>query len=317
MDTMTAAQPRIVSLICSATEIVAALGHRDGLVGRSHECDFPPGVEALPALTEPRFDTGGTSADIDKRVKDILSAGLAVYDVDERRLQELAPDVIVTQDQCDVCAVSLADVEKAVRGWTGRDTRVVSLKPEKLADLWDDIGAVARAVGAEDQGARLVADLKNRMAVLSDRAQALGERPRTAIVEWIDPLMTGGNWMPELVNLAGGENLLSEAGKHSEWITWEALAAADPEVIVVSPCGYGIDRAASEMPSLEARPGWSDLSAVRNGRVAIADGHQFFNRPGPRLAESLEILAEILHPQAFDFGWKGRGWRAHPTGDRA
>ncbi len=311
---MTAAQPRIVSLICSATEIVAALGHRDGLVGRSHECDFPPGVEALPVLTEPRFDTGGTSADIDRRVKDILGAGLAVYDIDERQLQELAPDVIVTQDQCDVCAVSLADVEKAVCGWTGRDTRVVSLKPEKLADLWDDIGAVARAVGAEDKGARLVADLKERMADLSDKAQTLGERPRTAIIEWIDPLMTGGNWMPELVNLAGGENLLSEPGKHSEWITWEALADADPEVIVVSPCGYGIDRAASEMGSLEARPGWADLSAVRNGRVAIADGHHFFNRPGPRLAESLEILAEILHPDAFDFGWKGRGWVAPPAG---
>lgn len=314
---MAATQPRIVSLICSATEIVAALGHRDGLVGRSHECDYPPGVEALPVLTEPRFDTGGSSADIDRRVKDILGAGLAVYDVDEQRLHDLAPDIIVTQDQCDVCAVSLADVEKAVCGWTGRDTRVVSLKPEKLADLWDDIGAVARAVGSEDAGARLIADLKNRMAAIADRAQSLPARPRVAVIEWIDPLMTGGNWMPELVHLAGGENLLSEAGKHSEWITWEALAAADPEVIVVTPCGYGIERAAAEMGSLETRPGWAGLAAVRDGRVAIADGHQFFNRPGPRLAESLEILAEIVHPGEFDFGWKGRGWRPHETGGRA
>ncbi len=308
---MTAAQPRIVSLICSATEIVAALGHRDGLVGRSHECDYPPGVESLPALTAPRFDTGGVSADIDRRVKDIIGSGLAVYDVDEAQLHDLAPDVIVTQDQCDVCAVSLADVEAAVCGWTGRDTRIVSLKPEKLADVWDDIGAVARAVDATDAGARLIADLKERIATIAARAQALPERPRVAVIEWIDPLMTGGNWMPELVALAGGENLLSDPGKHSEWITWEALAAADPEVIVVTPCGYGIDRAAGEMPSLEARPGWAGLSAVRNGRVAIADGHQYFNRPGPRLVESLEILAEIVHPGDFDFGWKGRGWVPH------
>jgi iron complex transport system substrate-binding protein len=311
---MTATQPRIVSLICSATEIVAALGHRDGLVGRSHECDYPPGVEALPVLTAPRFDTGGASADIDRRVKDIVGSGLAVYDVDEQQLHDLAPDVIVTQDQCDVCAVSLADVEAAVCGWTGRDTRIVSLKPEKLADVWDDIGAVARAVGAEDNGARLIAELKERIATIAARAQALPDRPRVAVIEWIDPLMAGGNWMPELVALAGGANRLGEAGAHSDWITWAALAETDPEVIVVAPCGYDIDRAAAEMPSLEARPGWGDLSAVRNGRVAIADGHQFFNRPGPRLVESLEILAEIVHPDAFDFGWKGRGWRAH---DRA
>lgn len=304
-----AAQPRIVSLLCSATEIVAALGHRDGLVGRSHECDFPPGVEALPVLTAPRFAVDGSSAEIDRRVKDTVGAGLAVYDVDAARLRDLAPDVIVTQDQCDVCAVSLADVEAAVRGWTGRDTRIVSLKPERLADVWADIGAVARALGAEAVGARLIADLKERIAAIAGRAQALSERPRVAIVEWIEPLMTGGNWMPELVALAGGEAVVSAAGAPSAWVAWDALAAADPEVIVVAPCGFGIDRAAADLPVLAGQPGWGDVAAVRAGRVAVADGHQYFNRPGPRLVESLEMLAEIVHPEAFDFGWKGRGWR--------
>ena len=300
---------RIVSLICSATEIVSALGHRESLVGRSHECDFPPGVESLPPLTAPQFSLGGSSADIDGRVKHLLKDGLAVYRIDEDLLRDLKPDVIVTQDQCDVCAASLADVEAAVCQWTGIDTKVVSCKPEALDDIWTDIRNVAAAVGAEARAEQVITGLQERMAAIAGTAAALTRRPRVAMIEWIDPLMAAGNWMPTLVEMAGGINLFGEAGLHSPWLEWEALRAADPEVIVVLPCGFDMARSTAEMPALTARDGWQDLQAVRDRQVFITDGHQYFNRPGPRVAESLEILAEILHPGIFDFGWEGKGWR--------
>jgi iron complex transport system substrate-binding protein len=299
---------RVVSLIASATEIVCALGARGELVARSHECDFPHDVEDLPALTRPKLDTKRDSLSIDRDVKRLLEQGLAVYEVDADRLKALKPDVIVTQDQCEVCAVSLADVERAVCTWTDQATRIVSLRPDSLADAFRDFRNVAAALGRPESGEALVSDIERRMAAIAQKARGLGRRPRIACVEWIEPLMAGGNWVPELVEMAGGENLFGEAGKHSPWMTWEALAAADPDVILVLPCGFDIPRTAAEMGPLLQRAGWADLKAVREGQVYLADGNQYFNRPGPRLAESLEILAEILHPQAFPFGWEGRGW---------
>lgn len=299
---------RIVSLIASATEIVCALGARSELVARSHECDFPHDVESLPALTRPKLDTGRDSPSIDRDVKRLLEQGLAVYEVDADRLKALKPDVIVTQDQCEVCAVSLADVEQAVCTWTDQSARIVSLKPDSLADAFRDFRNVAAAIGRPDRGEALVGEIERRMQAIADKAAGLDRRPRIACIEWIDPLMAAGNWVPELVEKAGGENLFGEAGKHSPWMTWEALAAADPDVILVLPCGFDIPRTAAEMAPLVARPGWRELKAVRAGQVYLADGNQYFNRPGPRLAESLEILAEILHPQAFRFGWEGKGW---------
>ncbi|HEY7607908.1 MAG TPA: cobalamin-binding protein [Alphaproteobacteria bacterium] len=304
------ADPRIVSLIPSATEIVAALGFADRMVGRSHECDFPDGVEALPPLTEPKAKLEGSSAEVDRRVRDLIERGLAVYKVDAERLRQLDPDLIVTQDQCQICAASLADVEAATRGWTGRKVRIVSLNPMSLDDVWRDIGKLAQALGVAAEGARLIAGLKSRMQAIAVRAQRTGSRPRVALVEWIEPLMSGGNWMPTLVGMAGGENLFGTAGAHSPWLEWEALKSADPDAILVAPCGLGLDRIRAEMPVLAARPGWRNLAAVKAKRVFLADGHQFFNRPGPRLAESLEILAEILHPDLFDFGHRGRAWEA-------
>lgn len=299
--------PRIVSLIPSATEIVAALGFAADLVGRSHECDHPEGVAALPPLTAPKLPLDGDSGEIDRRVKRVLAEGLAVYRVDPEGLRALDPDVVVTQDQCQVCAASLAEVEAAMRDWTGRPVRVVSLNPMSLADAWADMARVAAALGVPDRGAELVGRLQARMARVAERA-AGRPRPRVAVVEWIEPLMAGGNWMPTLVELAGGENLFGAAGRHSPWLEWDALVAADPDAILVAPCGFPISRSRADVPRLAARPGWRDLKAVRAGRVAIADGNQFFNRPGPRLVESLEILAEFLHPAAFDFGHRGAGW---------
>jgi len=303
---MTRAQ-RIVSLIASATETACALGAGGRLVGRSHECDFPPEVAGLPALTAPKFEVAGTSAEIDARVKAIVRDGLSVYRVDGEALRALAPDVILTQDHCEVCAVSLADVEAATCTWTGRPVEIVSLRPNSLADIWADIARVARALGTEAAGERLVADLQARIAAV--RRQVAGRpRPRVAFIEWVEPLMAGGNWMPELIEAAGGHNLFGEAGNHSGWMDWEELAAADPDVILVGPCGYDLGRCLQELPLLEAKPGWAGMSAVRAGRVYFVDGNAYCNRPGPRLADTAELLAGMLHPGAVPPHGEGTAW---------
>lgn len=298
---------RIVSLIASATEIVCALGYRGQLVGRSHECDFPPSVSELPVCTEPKLRIDVSSREIDEQVKRILTEALSVYRVDAEQLRALRPDVVVTQSHCEVCAVSLRDVERALCDWVESRPQIVSLEPDSLDDVWRDIRRVATAFGAPARGEELVAELQQRMNAVQTAAAKLSQRqrPTVACIEWIDPLMAAGNWMPELVEMAGGVNLFGAAGKHSPWMTWEELRAKDPEVIVVLPCGFDIARSRQEMPALTQRPDWCELRAVRERRVYLADGNQYFNRPGPRLAESLEILAEILHPNAFSFGHRG------------
>lgn len=297
---------RVVSLIASSTEIVCALGCEHLLVGRSHECDFPPSVRQLPVLTTPKFDVEGSSRDIDARVKTIVADALSVYRVDPDALSAAHPDVVITQTQCEVCAVSQRDVEEAcqIMGW--RPT-IVSLTPNALADVWADIARVARALDVPDAGTALVSRLQARIAAIAERARPL-PRPTVACIEWIEPLMSAGNWMPELIDLAGGTSLFGEAGKHSPWMTFADLVARDPDFIFVLPCGFDIARTRREMPALTGLPGWSTLRAVQNGRVFLLDGNQYFNRPGPRLVESLEILAELLHPEAFSFGHRGTGW---------
>lgn len=300
---------RVVSLIASATEIVCALGSEKQLVGRSHECDYPPSVKRLPVCTEPKFNVEGTSYEIDQRVKAIVQEGLSVYRVDATRLHQLEPDVIVTQAHCEVCAASLRDVERAVCSWLRACPRIVALEPNALADVWDGIEEVAAALHAPERGAELVAGLRARMEAVAAKARALPERPTVACVEWVEPLMAAGNWMPELVEMAGGVNLFGEAGRHAPWLTWEQLCAEDPDVIVLLPCGYDLARTRQDVPLLAGRPEWPRLRAVREGRVLVTDGNQFFNRPGPRLAESLEMLAEMLHPGTFAFGHEGGGWQ--------
>jgi iron complex transport system substrate-binding protein len=300
---------RIVSLIPSGTEIVCALGFADRLVGRSHECDFPESVRRLPVCTEPKFAPDGTSYEIDQRVKAVLQEALSVYRVHADRLKELRPQVIVTQSQCEVCAVSLREVEAAVCQWLDSRPRIVSLEPSALAEVWADMGRVAEALGVPERGTELVRRLKQRLAAIAERARTLPEQPTVAGIEWIEPLMAAGNWMPELVEMAGGTNLFGVAGKHSPWLTWEEMLARDPEVIVVLPCGFNLKRSWEEMRGLTQKPEWSRLKAVRSRRVYLTDGNQYFNRPGPRLTESLEILAEVLHPAVFHFGHEGTGWQ--------
>jgi iron complex transport system substrate-binding protein len=290
---------RIVSLIASSTEIVCALGQGEQLVGRSHECDHPAWVKSLPSVTAPKFPTDGTSYEIDQRVKAIVQEGLAVYRVDAAALEALRPDVVITQSQCEVCAVSTKDVEAAVCQIIGSRPKIVSLEPNALDVIWRDIARVAEALGIPERGQTLTAELQGRMDAVAVRARTAASRPTVACIEWVEPLMAAGNWMPTLVELAGGTNLFGTAGKHSPWMTFDELAARDPEVIIVLPCGYDIARASQDLPFLQRQPRWSQLRAVKSGRVFVADGNQYFNRPGPRVVESLEILAELIHPELF------------------
>ena len=301
---------KIVSLLASATEIVSALGFEDALVARSHECDYPPSIEKLPVCTKVKLDTEISSREIDQRVRDIVAKGLSVYEVDAEMLRDLAPDLIVTQTQCEVCAVSERDLDDALGKWIGQRPKVISTTPFMLDDIWADIHRVAVAIGIPRTGEELAATLKARLTTLSARLDDPGDRPRVACIEWIDPLMAAGNWVPELVAMAGGNDLFGQPGKHSDWLEWETFIAADPEVIAVMPCGFDIARSRREIGALTAKPEWPELAAVRAGRVYLTDGNQYFNRPGPRLTDSLEILTEILHPDRFPPAHQGSGWEA-------
>ncbi len=285
---------RIVSLISSATEIVYALG--ETVVGRSHECDYPPQVLQLPCCTRSRIPVNGSSLEIDMLVKQSAEAAISIYEVFDEVLEQLQPTHILTQTQCEVCAVSLKDVERSVAARLESAPRIVPLQPNALGDIWEDVRRVAGSLAMAGRGETLVNDLQARMCVISARAKARPERPTVACIEWLAPLMAAGNWMPELVEMAGGVNLFGEAGKHSPWMTWEELQARDPDVIIAMPCGFDLARTEEEMYWLRENPAFAGLKAAKTGRVHAVDGNNFFNRPGPRVVESLEILAGLLHP---------------------
>jgi iron complex transport system substrate-binding protein len=287
---------RIVSLLPSSTEILCALALADRLVGVSHECDYPPEVVGLPVLTAPKLNPHGTSAEIDARVREIVQEGLSVYRINTEVLQTLQPDLIVTQDQCEVCAVSLPEVEEAVRCFLTPEVQVISLRPQRLSDIWDDIRRVAQATGQDTVAEKVLNGLKKRLWQVEQQTRHLS-RPRVACLEWLDPLMAGGNWIPELVEIAGGTYAFATAGTHSPPITWDVLAAYQPEVIIIMPCGFKIAQSQMDLPTLAAHPQWQLLPAVQSNRVFIVDGNAYYNRPGPRIVDSAEILAEILHPE--------------------
>ncbi len=283
---------RIASFIASATEIIHSLGLTDSLVGRSHECDFPPGIEHLPCCTRPRIEVTGSSLEIDRQVKASLTNALSIYEVLDDVLEQLQPTHILTQTQCEVCAVSLKDVERSVAMRLASRPKIVSLQPNCLADIWDDIRRVAGSLDMSQRGDRLTGELQTRMREIS--AGATTTRPTVACIEWLSPLMAAGNWVPELVEMAGGVNLFGAAGKHSPWMTWEALVASDPDIIIAMPCGFDEARTRAEMYWITERPEYAGLKAARTGQVHPVDGNQYFNRPGPRVVESLEILTTIL-----------------------
>ena len=293
---------RVASLLPSATEMVCALGMRDALVGVSHECDFPQDVVGLPVLTRSKVALAGRSGEIDRDVRAVLADALAVYDVLVEELERVRPDVIVTQDLCDVCAVSFADVERAVRRLTRPDVRIVNLHPTRLDDVLQDVRRVGEALDRTQAADGLVASLGARLDELAARAALLPTRPHVLTIEWIDPVMIGGTWMPELVAIAGGTALVTRPGDHAPTLDESALAGLDPapDVVLVKPCGFPLARTFREADALRALLAAMPWPAVHEGRVFVADGNAYFNRPGPRLVESLEILAAAVHPTEFE-----------------
>ncbi|MGB5810747.1 MAG: ABC transporter substrate-binding protein [Polyangiales bacterium] len=288
---------RVVSLLPSATEIVCALGAAEELVGVSHECDFPEHVRGLPVVTGSRVEDTGSSRGIDDAVRAVVESALSVYAVDDALLGSLAPDLVITQDLCEVCAVSLDDVRAAVaRLAQGDDVRIVSLRPTRLGDIFEDVVRVADALDRRAAGEELHVNLRARMETITHRASTSATRPRVASLEWIDPIMLGGTWMPEVIEAAGGMAIGSVAGGPAPTVTPETLAALHPDVVVIKACGFSLERTLRELDALE-RDALGQLPSTT--RVYATDGNAFFNRPGPRIVESIEIMASCVHPVVF------------------
>jgi iron complex transport system substrate-binding protein len=300
---------RIVSLLPSATEIAATLGLQDAIVGRSHECDYPPEISHIPVCTQARLNCEQPSNIIHDEVSKILQSALSIYKIKIDVLEKLQPTHILTQDQCGVCAVSLPEVQKAVTQLTHSSPQIISLQPNTLRDVWGDIERVGQTFGVDS--VKIIENLEARVKICNRKIQGLSvtEMPTVACIEWTDPVITAANWIPELVNLAGGQTLFSVTGKPSAHINWETLVATNPDVIIFMPCGFNLQRTQQEAKLLTQHSEWEKLHAVKAGRVFITDGNAYFNRPGPRLVDSVEILAEILHPEIFDYGYQGTGWQ--------
>jgi iron complex transport system substrate-binding protein len=313
---------RIVSLLASATEMIAALGCLDQLVGRSHECDYPPEVQSLPVVSTVQIDIDTDSAQIDAQIKRLAQSkltlqesalkALSIYAINIDQLEALKPDVICTQTQCEVCAVSERDVIQALQHLTGLQPRIVSLSPHRLSDVWEDVLRVGGAVERYEQAQALVKGYQQQLERLRSATAQLGVKPRVTVLEWLDPLMAAGNWTPELVAYAGGENVFGEVGLHSPWLSWEELQAADPDVLVLSPCGFTLERTMVDVALLQQHPAWQSLRAVQNGRVYAIDGNQYLNRSGPRLVESAELLGHVLWGKRLGIEVDSNGWRVVP-----
>jgi iron complex transport system substrate-binding protein len=299
---------KIVSLLPAATEIVCALGLEKSLVGRSHECDYPESVKQLPVCSEANFPDNLSSSAIDIKVKEILADALSVYTVNREQIKQLAPDVVITQAQCEVCAVSLKDVEEALENYLDKQSRIISLQPNSLDDIFNDIKTIAAALNVTGAGDTMLEELHERVDIIHHKLKFSENKPTVACIEWLEPLMVSGNWVPELVSIAGGVSILTEPGKHSPYVQWEDIRLQDPEILIVMPCGFPVGRTLKEIDILLQLPGFTEMKAIKNKRVYIADGNQYFNRPGPRIVDSIEILAEIIHPKQFVFGYEGDGW---------
>ncbi|MDH6100787.1 cobalamin-binding protein [Anabaenopsis sp. FSS-46] len=299
---------RIVSLIPGGTEILDALGLTNHIVGRSHECDYPPEIKNRPVCTQARWNYHQQSRKIHDDINDLLQSALSIYEIKTDILEKLQPTHIITQDQCDLCGVTLADVEKAFASVVHTSPQIISLKPHLLEDVWQDIERVSDIFGVDS--VHVLENLEARVTICQRKLQGLSstELPTVACIEWTDPLIIAANWIPELVNLAGGQSQFSVKGQPSSYISWEALLKSNPDIIIFIPCGFDLNRTRQAAQLFIQRPDWEKLHATQSGRVYVADGNAFFNRPGPRLADSLEILAEILHPEIFNYGYKGTAW---------
>ena len=300
---------KIVTLIPSATEIVSFLGQKKSIIGRSHECDFPKDLTNVVKLTEPKIDVSGNSGEIHKQIEVILEKSLSVYKVDVDELKRLNPDFIVTQSHCDICAVSFSEVEKITNEHLGKETKIISLQPNKLKEVFDDIKRVAKNLNVDnDLNNKLIKNLETRVKDINKKTEKLS-KPKILCIEWIDPLMAAGNWMPEMISIAGGRDVLGKVGVDSHWINFEEVKKQDPDFLIFIPCGFDLNKTKDEVEKfLIKNDSWKNLKAFQNKNLYITDGNQYFNRPGPRLVDSLEILAEIFHPDIFEFGHKNIGW---------
>lgn len=287
---------RIVSLLSSATEIICGLGLRDQLVGVTHECDYPAGVSDLPKVTQTLIPHDATSGQIDTLVRERLRSERALYSLDMQVLQSLSPDLIVTQALCDVCAVAESEVQAAACSLPGKP-RVINLEPTCLADVFECIRQVGVAAKVGDQAETYIDSLQRRVDAVAKRTESIRQRPSVMLLEWIDPPFCAGHWSPELVALAGGREAIGVASQRSVTTSWADIVAADPEVLLIACCGFGIDRTLQDVPILQASPGWHSLACVKSNRVYVVDGSAYFSRPGPRLVDSLEILANALHSE--------------------
>jgi iron complex transport system substrate-binding protein len=296
---------RVVSLLASGTEITCALGAGEWLVGRSHECDNPPWVSELPACTRPAFDITMPSGQIDAEVRRRLRAGEPLYHVDRDLIDSLKPDLLVAQEHCEVCAVTPADVGRAGCVIAGR---VLALRAGSVQGIYDDIAAIGGVLGRETQAVDLVDSMSSRIRAVHDAVKHRRE-PSLVMLEWTDPVFAMGNWGPELVDAANGHLLLGERGEHSTAIGWQSVRDADPEWLIIAPCGFDLRRTRGEVPTLEALPGWFDLRAVQAGKVVLADGNRDFNRSGTTIVETVEILAEVLH--GYPAGHRGKAWEVY------
>ena len=298
---------RTISLLPAATEIVGALGLMGDLAGVSHECDFPDEANRRPRVTHCEIHNKGLPSDaIDRWVSDTLQTAASLYTLDEDTIRGLRPELILTQKLCDVCAPAYGSVQAFARTLPG-PPRVLNLEPRCLADVFDNIRQVAEAMGHPGRAAQVVEGLRQRVRAVEEGAARAGRRPSVFLMEWADPPYCSGHWGPELVETAGGRDVLGRKGADSVRVPWEAVVEADPEVLVLACCGHGVARTLQDVPLLERRPGWSSLRAVKGGRVHVADGSAYFSRPGPRVVDSLEILAEIIHPELFRGRFPDRG----------
>ena len=299
---------RIVSLLPSCTEIICKLGYTKHLVGISHECDYPNSISDLPVLTKARLSPEGTSIEINQSVTGLLQRGLSVYDVDASLLKSLSPEIIVTQAQCEACAVSLDQVQDIVSNWTLNQTEIISLEPNTLNEVWLSFDIIAKTMGAPESSSILKSEINDRFKLLKDKLKGTEQKPTVLCIEWIEPIMVAANWVPELVVLAGGRNVLSVSGADSNFCSWDEIKQSNPDIIIMMPCGFGIKRTIEDIHYLQNRKGWQELKAVKENKVFVVDGNQYFNRPGPRLVDSAEILAEVIHPEYFERKYPEDAW---------
>lgn len=299
---------RIVSLLPDATEIICALGLQNQLVGRSHECDFPEEIKKIPAVTKTKINPEETSKEINKSVNKLVKQGLSVFEVDGEKLKELKPDIIITQTQCALCAVPEQEIENAVAKFLDYKPQIISLKTKGLDDIYTDIFKIAATLEVKTNAEILVKKINSHLDDIKSLTHPLADHPVVVCIEWIDPLISAGNWVPDMVEIAGGFPALTNAGEKSIGMPYYDLVETDPDFIIIMPCGFSISQSQAEMNTLKNKPGWNTLQAVIKNRIFIADGNHFFNRPGPRIVQSVEILAEILHPDIFNFGHSGKNF---------